>query len=141
MKIHPLTQGLLLCLTLAAPAASIAQVTFSINVGPPPLMFEPVPYIAHGYAWAPGYWAWNHDRHIWIRGRTIYERPGYRWEPDRWEQRGATYYRRPGNWTRDNSFAPPRAQPSPRAQQPRRATGKSQKRGPLEDERGNNGRR
>ena len=51
-----------------------------------------------GYVWAPGYWAWHEDRHIWIRGRTIYQRSGYRWEPDGWEQQGARYIQRPGRW-------------------------------------------
>ncbi len=59
-----------------------------------------------GYVWAPGYWAWNNDRHIWVRGRTIVQRSGYRWEPDRWEQRGDGYYRHPGNWARENTVAP-----------------------------------
>ncbi len=135
MKLTRLVKTVLLSISLAGAAAVSAQVTFSINVGPPPLIFEPIPYMAPGYVWAPGYWAWNNDSHIWIRGRTIYQRPGYRWEPDRWEQRGANYYRRPGNWARDNNFSPPRAQ------QPKRANGKPQKNGKWDVDRGNNGRR
>ncbi len=59
--------------------------------------------MAPGYIWAPGYWAWHDDRHIWIRGRTIVQRTGYRWEPDRWDQRGSGYYQTPGRWQQDNS--------------------------------------
>lgn len=67
-------------------------------------MYEVVPVMAPGYIWVPGYWAWNVDRHVWIRGRTIVQRVGYRWEPDRWEQRDRNYYRHPGRWERDAGF-------------------------------------
>ena len=29
------------------------------------------------------------------------KRDGYRWAPDRWEQKGNVYQRRPGNWVRE----------------------------------------
>jgi len=88
-----------------------AQVTFNIQIGPPAPLFEQVPVMAPGYVWAPGYWAWHGDRHIWVRGRTIVQRIGYRWQPDMWEQRNNTYYRHPGRWERDYGYrAPPRAQ-------------------------------
>lgn len=147
MKLTKLVQTVLLSISVAGAAAVSAQVTFSINVGPPPLIFEPIPYMAPGYVWAPGYWAWNNDSHIWIRGRTIYQRPGYRWEPDRWEQRGSTFYRKPGSWMHDRQLQParaqhgPRAQVKPRAQQPKRASGKPQKRGPWDDDQRDNTRR
>lgn len=106
MKLSRLAQSLLLSTLLVGGAAALAQVRFSIQVGPPPPMYEPIPMMAPGYVWAPGYWAWNNDRHIWVRGRTIVQRTGYRWEPDRWEQRGDGYYRQPGSWARDNDNRP-----------------------------------
>jgi hypothetical protein len=98
---------LMLSMVIAAASAAIpaaAQVTFQINIAPPSPMYEVTPVLAPGYIWVPGYWAWNVDRHIWIRGRTIVQRVGYRWEPDRWEQRGQVYYRHPGRWQHDAGY-------------------------------------
>ena len=88
--------------TAATPA--LAQVNFNITIAPPALQYEAVPAIPPGYVWAPGYWAWNGDRHLWVHGRTIVQRVGYRWEPDRWEQRDRAYYRHPGHWERDAGY-------------------------------------
>ena len=92
---------------LAAGAAALpafAQVSIYINIAPPALRYEPVPAMAPGYVWAPGYWAWHDDHHIWVRGRTIVQRTGYRWEPERWEQRGNTYYQQTGRWVPDTNY-------------------------------------
>jgi len=88
----------------ATAAPAFAQISFNIIVAPPAPQYEPVPVAAPGYVWAPGYWGWNGDRHIWVRGRRIVERTGYRWVPDRWEERGSGYYRHPGNWERDANY-------------------------------------
>lgn len=107
MKRTNVVRSLLLSMLLAAGAAAApasAQVSFNISIAPPELRYEAVPVIAPGYVWAPGYWAWSGDRHIWVRGRTIVQRVGYRWEPDRWEQRDRAYYRQPGRWARDADF-------------------------------------
>ena len=100
-------RGLLLSALLAAAAVpAMAQVSFSIYVGPPAPMYEAVPVMAPGYVWAPGYWAWHGDRHIWVHGRSIVQRVGYRWEPDVWEQRNNAYYRHPGRWEHDMDYRP-----------------------------------
>jgi hypothetical protein len=102
-------RNLLLSLLLAAgvfAAPAYAQVSVNINIAPPPPQYEVVPTIQPGYVWAPGYWGWNGERHVWIRGRAIVQREGYRWEPDRWEQRDRTYYRTEGRWVRDPSYKP-----------------------------------
>jgi hypothetical protein len=90
--------------TGAAAMPAFAQISFNIIVAPPAPRYEPVPVVAPGYVWAPGYWGWNGDHHIWVHGRPIVERAGYRWAPDRWEQRGSGYYRHPGNWERDSNY-------------------------------------
>jgi hypothetical protein len=105
MKRHTLVQGLVLSLALAAGSSALAQVNFNIVLAPPPPVYEVVPMMPQGYVWAPGYWAWNHDRHIWMRGRSMVQRTGYRWEPDRWEQHNGIYSRQVGRWERD--LAPP----------------------------------
>ena len=100
---------LLLSLVLAASAfaaPAYAQISVSINLAPPPPQYEVVPTIPPGYVWAPGYWGWTGERHVWIRGRPILQREGYRWEPDRWEQRDRTYYRAEGRWIRDKDYKP-----------------------------------
>ncbi len=107
MKPANAVQILLLSILMAAGITAgpvLAQISFNINVAPPAPQFEAVPAIAPGYVWAPGYWAWSGDRHIWVRGRSIVQRAGYRWEPDRWEQRGPAYYRNPGRWERDAGY-------------------------------------
>jgi hypothetical protein len=103
------TRTLLLSLTLAASALvapAYAQISFSINIAPPTPQYEVVPAIPPGYIWAPGYWGWSGDRHVWVRGRAIAQREGYRWEPDRWDERDHKYYRTAGYWERDSDYRP-----------------------------------
>mgnify|MGYP001584248516 CR=1 FL=1 len=88
----------------AAPAD--AQINVSINLAPPAPQYEVVPIIQPGYVWAPGYWGWSGERHVWVRGRTIVQREGFRWEPDRWEQRDRNFFRTAGHWERDHDFKP-----------------------------------
>jgi len=102
-------RSLALSLVLAASvfaAPVYAQISVNISIAPPAPQYEVVPIIAPGYVWAPGYWGWSGERHVWIRGRTIVQRVGYRWEPDRWQQREQTYYRTAGYWQRDNDYKP-----------------------------------
>jgi hypothetical protein len=94
--------ALLAASVFAAPA--YAGVSLSINVGPPAPQYEVVPIMQPGYVWAPGYWGWTGDRHVWIRGRSIAQREGYRWEPDRWEQRDHGYVRTAGHWENDRGY-------------------------------------
>jgi len=104
MKSQRMVRNLLLSAALCAGSATFAQVSFSIIVAPPPVEHEVVPMMPQGYVWAPGYWAWNLDHHIWVRGRPIVQRTGYRWEPDRWEQRDGNYARQPGRWEPDGDI-------------------------------------
>lgn len=66
-----------------APTAALAQVDFSVVIGnaPPPLRFESVPPARYGYVWAPGVWRWDGQRHVWMAGHWLQERPGYRYAP------------------------------------------------------------
>ena len=82
-------------------APAYAQLNIYVGIAPPPLQQEMVPVISPGDVWAPGYWGWNGDRHIWVRGRTIHQRIGYRWESDRWDERGGRYYHTAGYWKPD----------------------------------------
>lgn len=100
----PRIHAVLATLALAACALALpasAQVNINISLAPPQARFEPVPVLAPGQAWAPGYWGWSGERHVWVRGRPILQRPGYRWEPDRWVERDRGYHRTAGHWTLD----------------------------------------
>lgn len=103
--IRSLSLSLLLAASaFAAPA--YAQFNVSINIAPPAPQYEIVPAISPGYVWAPGYWGWNNDRYIWVRGRPIAQRVGFRWEPDRWDERNRNFVRTAGHWKHDNDFKP-----------------------------------
>lgn len=110
MKPHSIARILALSLALVVGGNASAQVNFSIVLAPPDPVYEMVPIMPPGYVWAPGYWAWNHDRHIWMRGRSMVQRAGYRWEPDRWEQRDGNYNRQVGRWERDLPMKPMKMQ-------------------------------
>ena len=102
-------RNLLLSLSFVAgafAAPAYAQISFSIVVAPPAPQYEVIPVISHGNVWAPGYWGWSGERYVWVRGRTIVQREGYRWEPDRWEQRGSTFHRAAGHWENDRGYEP-----------------------------------
>ncbi len=86
----------------AAPAS--AQINFNINLAPPAPQQEVVPSVPPGYVWAPGYWGWSGERHVWVRGRPIAQREGFLWQPDRWEHRDGKYFRTAGHWERDRDF-------------------------------------
>ena len=101
---NPLLSLLLAASAFAAPA--YAQMSVSISFAPPAPQYEVVPTLQPGYVWAPGYWGWSGERHVWVRGRTIVQREGYRWEPDRWDQRDRNYYRTAGHWQRDHDYKP-----------------------------------
>jgi len=103
--IRNLSLSLLLSAGVCAPAA--AQISINlISIAPPAPQHEVVPAVAPGYVWAPGYWGWSGERHVWIRGRPIAQREGFRWDADRWDQRDGRYERVAGHWVRDENFRP-----------------------------------
>lgn len=95
------TRSILLCAMLALGSVAMpaaAQISINIELAPPPLRYEVVPAPRSGYAWAPGYWQWEGQRHVWATGRWIAERPGSYWVADRWEPRDGRHYYQPGRW-------------------------------------------
>ena len=61
-----------------------------VDAAPPPPNVEVVPVMPYpGAVWINGYWGWNGSR-----------RPGYRWEPHRWENRGGRWHLHAGAWVR-----------------------------------------
>jgi hypothetical protein len=74
-----------------------------IEIAPPPPRVEVVPELHRGYAWAPGYWSWQHNKHVWVGGHTMHARSGYEWTPDRWNQADNRHEFQRGHWTRSEA--------------------------------------
>ena len=55
-----------------------------MNVAPPPARYEVVPAPRVGFVWVPGYWDWRTNRHYWVRGHYVRERPGYYYHSAGW---------------------------------------------------------
>jgi len=69
-----------------------------VQVAPPAMRVEEVPPPRHGYHWAPGYWSWNHNKHVWVGGHWIKEKHGYHWTAPRWEERNGHWHFHDGRW-------------------------------------------
>jgi hypothetical protein len=71
-----------------------------VMLAPPPPQVEilpPLPFA--GAIWLGGYWGWYGGRHQGMPGRWERPRPGYRWEPHRWEPTaGGGWHQRGGEW-------------------------------------------
>ncbi len=80
------------------PAVAAVNINIDIGVAPPAPRYEAVPAPRSGYAWAPGYWQWENERHVWAPGRWQAARPGSYWVADRWEPRDGRHYYAPGHW-------------------------------------------
>ena len=100
MRTRKLLMSLLIAAGIALPGAAPAdpRVSVGIHIGPPPPPVVVAPVPPPGYLWAPGYWAWDGYRYVWVDGRQVVARPGYVWVPDRWERRGHYWHHRHGHW-------------------------------------------
>ncbi|MEP6942176.1 MAG: hypothetical protein ABI981_04535 [Betaproteobacteria bacterium] len=83
---------------LAAPA--LAAVTVTVGTPPPAVLVEPVPAVRHGHVWVPGYWRWNGNKHVWVKGHHVAARHGYRYVPDQWAEVNGRWVYHPGHWAR-----------------------------------------
>ncbi len=81
-----------------------------VEMAPPPLRVEAMPAPRRGYLWAPGHWEWQRNRHIWIDGVWLRERPGYYYQPHSWVQRDGRWVMEGGQWSRGE--APRHRQPN-----------------------------
>lgn len=91
-------------------------VSIGIGIGSvPPAPYEVVPPPRPGFAWNPGYWAWDGYRYVWVQGRWVAAAPpvyigppavvwgapaprwGYGWGDERWE-RHEHHEHRHGGW-------------------------------------------
>jgi hypothetical protein len=95
-------RSMLLSLIIAGGISSGSALarTVIVEIAPPPARVEVVPVQREGYTWAPGYWGWQRDKHVWVRGHTMRARSGYAWAPDRWTEVDGRHQFQRGSWTR-----------------------------------------
>lgn len=86
--------------TAVSQTAAAADIGLVINVAPPPLRVETAPAARRGYVWTPGYWNWRNNRHVWVAGRYVRERPGYVYAAPIWVDRGGRWEMQRGAWSR-----------------------------------------
>ncbi|MGI4846888.1 MAG: YXWGXW repeat-containing protein [Janthinobacterium lividum] len=82
------------------PVAANAATTVIVQTAPPPLRAEPMPPPRHGYVWVPGYWNWQANRHVWVGGQWVRERPGYAYRQPVWVDHGGRWEMVRGGWGR-----------------------------------------
>jgi hypothetical protein len=110
MKTHPYFLGLVLALGLLAASQSTARAFIGISVGiaPPPLPVYVQPACpGDGYAWTPGYWAWDpdEDSYYWVPGSWVLApEVGLLWTPCWWGWQDGAYCFHNGYWGRDVGF-------------------------------------
>ena len=80
---------------LPLPAAAVY-----VQIAPPPPRVEPSMERRAGFIWVGGYWEWRRGKHVWIPGRYVVARPGYRYAAPAWVQRNNQWYFERGRWNR-----------------------------------------
>jgi hypothetical protein len=95
LLIATLLAGSMTGVTLPATSAVIV-----VQSAPPPVRAERVPPPRRGYIWVPGHWDWRGQRHQWVKGTWMRDRPGYTYNQPRWEQRDGRWQMERGAWAR-----------------------------------------
>jgi len=102
MRTYLLRPLLLAAVMLAVSAISSAQVSISVNFGPPALpVYDQPPCPGENYLWSPGYWAWSPDLddYYWVPGTWVQAPdPDLLWTPGYWAFDSGLYYWHPGYW-------------------------------------------
>jgi hypothetical protein len=82
------------------PTQALADVSLSVNIGPPALPDYPQPVIpAPGYLWTPGFWAYGSDGYYWVPGTWVLPpQPGVLWTPGFWAVVAGVYQWHVGYW-------------------------------------------
>jgi len=82
--------------TLATPASAVVYV----RVAPPELRAETVPEPRRNHTWRAGHWEWRGNRHHWVRGAWVRDRPGYRYNQPQWVESNGRWSMQRGSWAR-----------------------------------------
>ena len=101
LKASVIALSLLAPLGLAPTMAQAAvDVDLVVRIPPPAPRVEVVPAPRVGYVWVPGYWHWRENRHVWVAGTWVRERPGYVYERPNWVERDGQWHFAGGGWYR-----------------------------------------
>ena len=102
MLIGKITAAALLAAASAGFSADALAVPVGVDIriGPPPPRVEVVPAPRRGYVWVPGYWGWRGNRHYWVGGTWVRERPGYVYAHPGGVQEGDHWRFNRGAWNR-----------------------------------------
>jgi hypothetical protein len=84
---------------VTVPAVATAAVIV-VHTAPPAPREEVVPAPRHGYVWAPGYWDWRNNRHVWVKGTWVRERRGYVYHQPEWREHDGRWEMTRGSWAR-----------------------------------------
>ena len=102
-----LMKASVLALSLLAPLAALpttasaaVSVDLVVRVPPPAVRVEVVPAPRVGFVWAPGYWDWRSNHHVWVGGTWVRERPGYVYNHPQWIERNGEWHFARGSWAR-----------------------------------------
>lgn len=89
-------------LLIGVASISPAQVSISVNFGPPALpVYEQPICPGEGYIWTPGYWRWDPDDedYFWVPGTWVLApQVGYLWTPPWWGWSEGVYIFHAGYW-------------------------------------------
>jgi hypothetical protein len=85
---------------VSLPTQALADVSVSVDIGPPALPVYPQPVIpGPGYIWTPGYWAYGPEGYYWVPGTWVLPpQPGVLWTPGFWGFETGAYHWHPGYW-------------------------------------------
>jgi hypothetical protein len=102
MKLRIAVLAALAAMSVGAISACVVEPArgYDVAVAPPEPRVVVQPEVRLGYVWAPGYWRWSGHEHVWVDGRYLHERRGYRYHPAHWEERHGRYHFEEGHWER-----------------------------------------
>jgi len=88
-------------LATGAAKPALADTEVYLNFGPPAVRYEAVPVVRPGYVWAPGYWDYRGNRHVWVNGHYVRSRPGYVYYAPTWRQDNGRWHLQRERWAPD----------------------------------------
>jgi hypothetical protein len=109
-KLATLTAALAVSLAALIPASAKADnfdlrvvnggVAIGVDIGGGPVVVAPPP--RPGYAWAPGYWAWDGYRYVWMQPRWVDQRPSVIYAPAVWGTPGPRWGFEGNRWREEH---------------------------------------
>jgi hypothetical protein len=92
-------------IVLPLQASAQVRINIFVNEAPPAPRYEVVPAPRRGYAWTPGYWNWNGQRHVWQQGQWVRARAGQQYQRTEWYRENDGWRLRKGGWKEEKKRA------------------------------------